>query len=109
MVVRCRRTNLLIGKKCGATYVDRGFLKLLKEKFDPRDFKRLNEGILESSIGGHTAWNAELGEIMKEWELEKRNFAGEEDHVARIQLPMNLRDIERPDRGITGGQLRITG
>lgn len=88
--------------------MDRAFLKLLEKKIGKQNFKTLTKGTLESSIGSHMAWSKELSEIMKDWEQEKRDFAGEEDRQKYIRLPRNLEHLEIPERGVTEGSVQIT-
>lgn len=95
--------------KSGATFVDRSFLGILRQKVGARDFQKLTREILESSIGSHTAWSPDLSEIMRQWELAKRTFAGEQHYERFIRLPRSLAHLNIPDHGVSDGELRITG
>lgn len=98
-----------LGRKAGATFVDRRFLNIIRRMIGPRDFRSLTHENLESSIGSHTAYGPDLSDIMRQWELAKENFAGEDRYERFIRLPRSLAHLNVPDRGVTNGELRITG
>ncbi|OCT45382.1 Hsp70 family protein [Cladophialophora carrionii] len=97
------------GKKAGSTFVDRGFLRVLWNKLGAQNYEALAGGTLETSIGSHSARSPELSEIMEDWEAEKRHYRGQTDHERDFYLPRRLHHLEIPQRGVTNGQVRITG
>lgn len=89
-----RKTDYSLGRKCGATFVDRAFLELLEKKIGKQNFKNLTKGTLETSIGSHMAWSRELSDLMQEWENEKREFAGQDNRQYTIRSRA-LQDLGR--------------
>jgi hypothetical protein len=84
-------------------------LKLLKDKIGPENFRILSGDMRETSIGSHTAWSSDIVELMKDWELVKRTYAGQEDQERWIALSGRLRDLNMPERGVRNGKVRISG
>ncbi|EXJ56124.1 hypothetical protein A1O7_09055 [Cladophialophora yegresii CBS 114405] len=97
------------GKKAGATFVDRGFLRVLWNKLGAENYEVLAGGTLETSIGSHSARSPELASIMEDWEEEKRSYNGQADHEKDFYLPRKLHHLERPEHGVCDGRVRITG
>jgi hypothetical protein len=97
------------GQKCGATFVDRAFLDMFRTKVGLANFRNLTRGTLETTVGSHTALSRELYDLLKAWEPVKRDFTGEAQYERFIMLPRSLAHLELPDKGISEGELRVTG
>lgn len=98
------------GDKCGATFIDRNFRKWLRNKLGPDIFKSLTGKFPEWDIGSHYAVGPDLQRLMQEFENIRERFISPDDQADEyLNLPEPFNLLDDPARGISRGELRITG
>ena len=104
-------SNILIqeGDKCGATFIDREFRKWLELRLGRVNFGKLTGEAASSGITWNTIVEPRMVDIMRDFEITKRSFAGigspSKDHIA---LPHPLNSLNNPANGIENGEICIT-
>ncbi|KAJ6262976.1 Heat shock protein [Drechslerella dactyloides] len=85
------------GGKCGSTYIDEGFHRLLSDKIGP-------------SFDDATIWTSKKkgkgSQLMQKFEACKRTFGQAENDVWFLELPVNVEDDE--EQGITDNELELS-
>ncbi|EPS43601.1 hypothetical protein H072_2445 [Dactylellina haptotyla CBS 200.50] len=86
------------GGKCGSTYIDEAFHRLLRQKIGP-SFD--NGGIWTPKKKGKGS------QLMQKFEICKRTFGKDGNEVWFLELPVNVEDDE--ENGISDNELELTG
>jgi len=103
------------GSRCGATEIDRYFLKtFLSNRLSPEDFATLRGGETNShGQGTHVVFTEKEEEILEKFITIKHTFKGRSDTDSRLppderlDLPQDIGSVNSPERGIVDGQLII--
>lgn len=83
-------------------------MKIVLDRLGPSNSERLRQEIPEGAIGGHDAFGPSLSDLLEQLQHIKENFDGSENFERLLPLPHMLADLDIPERGIFGGEMRLT-
>ncbi|KAF2192229.1 hypothetical protein K469DRAFT_620267 [Zopfia rhizophila CBS 207.26] len=107
-VLQLEEVALGTGDKCGASLIDRGFIKWLAVKLGEEDFKKISERSPEQEIGSHSIVEPKMKSILAQFELLKMHFTGRgSQNGTYIRLPAPLVGLHIPSRGIHHGDVYL--
>jgi len=99
---------IVLGRKCGATYIDTSFIRFVKDRVGESDWEQLNhtDG-QDSALGGHNIVKPNVRILHERFEPVKHQFDGKGQAVG-VQLPRGIGAVDDEEKGILNGVLRIT-
>lgn len=106
--MKLRQVGEATTAKCGATFIDLEFIKLLGRKLGPEYFMILSDGRPVESFSANSAFGEGISAVLKQFDDEmKKDYDGHAEPT-KLTLPGDLYELTNPDRGIIDGEITIT-
>jgi hypothetical protein len=106
--MKLRQVGEATSAKCGATFIDLEFIKLLGRRLGPEYFMKLSDGRPVESFAANTAFGEGISVVLKQFDDEmKKDYAGHSEPT-KLTLPGELYELTDHERGIDEGEITIT-
>ena len=96
----------LSGGKCGSAFIDTRFKHWLRDTIGVDNYAKLDPANGRQRIGPHTPESGHIRELMKRFEVKKRNFSNANQDYIRLDLPGPLSNFSLEGR-VNQGELTI--
>ncbi|KAF1993960.1 actin-like ATPase domain-containing protein [Amniculicola lignicola CBS 123094] len=104
-----KEVGVATGAQCGATFIDREFIKWLKRKLGEANFDQLDVENPEDAVGSHTVFGPSMKFLMDQFVNRKERYTGKVVPGQNIiDLPAPLVDLHDPERGVDNGQISLS-
>ncbi|KAK1834505.1 hypothetical protein QBC39DRAFT_397070 [Podospora conica] len=107
--IKLEQVGIPIGKRCGATFIDDGFIKFVQERLGKEHWAKLTGSEDNDITCDHGIVNPNVRMLQEQFEPIKLEFGGKEDKADwPIQLPSGVGINDSDEMGISNGAIKMT-
>lgn len=84
------------GRKCGSVFINIEFQRWLRQLLGDRYYSQIDPGMGRTTIASHSIEGRAMRELMRDFDILKREFTGDTGQILQIDLPSPLDDLNIP-------------
>ncbi|KAK0740411.1 hypothetical protein B0T18DRAFT_440099 [Schizothecium vesticola] len=107
--IKLEQVGIPIGRRCGATFIDKAFTGFVQGRLGKEDWAKLTGSEDKCAASGHNIVNPKVRMLQEQFEQIKHRFEGKEQNLSwPIQLPSDIDINDSEEGGILDGAIKLT-